>query len=54
MLVGLGQYQQSPTGSILEQDGLLVQAWTALISADFSRNGITSIDESVVSVIISM
>ena len=43
MDVGFGQW------SGLENESVLVPAWSALISADFSNNSISGIDESVVS-----
>jgi hypothetical protein len=42
--VGLGQWVG------LENETLIVQAWSEVVTADFSHNHINSVDESIVGV----
>lgn len=41
--VGLGQWLG------VENEALIVQAWSEVVTADFSHNRINSVDESIVS-----
>ena len=50
MLLGVGIGQWVGT----ENEALIVQAWPKVVTADFSHNHITAVDESIVSLLLTI